>query len=68
MHKSPPSRTVYFLSHPIFGEKEVSKKEFIAAERQAGFHSKFGPDECATGGFGVSGGLSGSVRYVKEEN
>jgi len=51
----------YYLSfHGL--EKEVTKEEFIKAERQAGFYSKFGPDHLATGGFG-GGGISGSIRY-----
>lgn len=56
----------FFLSHPVFGEKEVTRKEFIAAERAAGFYSTTGSD-VATGGFSSLGGLSGSVRYIRVE-
>ncbi|WP_391557166.1 hypothetical protein [Robertmurraya sp.] len=57
----------YFLSHPQFGEKEVTKEEFIKAERAAGFRPKSGRDDvCATGGFSGKG-LSGSVRYIDLE-
>lgn len=57
----------YFLSHPQLGEKEVTKEDFIKAERAAGFYPKSGnPDDCATGGFGGNG-LSGTVRYVDVE-
>lgn len=56
----------YFIEHTLFGEKEVSKEEFIKAERSAGFRSKFGPDNLATGGFS-SGDISGTIKYVKEE-
>lgn len=40
----------FFLSHPVFGEKEVTQEEFIAAERAAGFFPKSGSG-VATGGF-----------------
>lgn len=51
----------YYLSfHGL--EKEVTKEEFIKAEREAGFYSKFGSDHEATGGFG-GGSVSGSIRY-----
>jgi len=40
--------------------KEVSKQEFINAEQLAGFHSKFGQDHLATGGFS-GGGVSGKI-------
>lgn len=57
----------YFISHEILGEKEVTKEEFIKAERQAGFYPKSGKsDDCATGGFSC-GSLSGSVKYIKKE-
>lgn len=55
----------YFLSF-MGMEKEVTKEEYIKAERQAGFHSKLGPDHEATGGFG-SGGMKGSTRWVEAE-
>lgn len=51
----------YFLSFQGL-EKEVTKEEWIKAERGAGFYSKFGSDHEATGGFS-SGGISGSIRY-----
>jgi hypothetical protein len=54
----------YYLSF-MGMEKEVTKQEFISAERQAGFYSKFGSDHEATGGFG-GGGVSGSIRYEEE--
>jgi hypothetical protein len=44
--------------------EEVTKTEFVAAERAAGFHNTMGrPDEPATGGFSGHG-VSGRVRYV----
>jgi hypothetical protein len=58
--------TKYYLSHAQLGEKEVTKEEFIAAERAAGFRPKLSsnhPDYmkvCATGGFGI-GGISGRI-------
>lgn len=58
----------YYLSHKLLGEKEVTKEEFIKAERAAGFYPKSGnPDDCATGGFGGDG-LRGSVKYIKLED
>lgn len=57
----------YYLSHPQLGEKEVTKEEFIQAERAAGFRSKSGRDDvCATGGFSGNG-ISGHVRYIDLE-
>ncbi len=42
--------------------QEVTKKQFIAAERAAGFRSKLGPNAVATGGFSGNG-VSGKVEY-----
>lgn len=42
---------------------EVTKEEYIRAERSAGFRSKFGPDDIATAGFTSSSGVSGRVEY-----
>jgi hypothetical protein len=50
-------------------EKEVTKQEFIRAERNAGFRPKLASDHpdymntCATGGFG-SGNNGGSIKYM----
>ena len=58
----------YFLSHPQLGEKEVTKEEFIKAERAAGFRSNSGSmDDCATGGFSGNG-ISGSIKYIELES
>lgn len=58
----------YFISHEILGEKEVTKQEFIKAERSAGFSPKSGnPEDCATGGFGANG-IKGTVRYIKNDD
>lgn len=47
--------------------REVTKKEFVQAERAAGFHNTMGlPDELATGGFS-GGGVRGRVECVREE-
>jgi len=51
----------YFLEHPIFGKKQVTKEEWISAERSAGFHPKHGGDGPATGGFSGNG-ISGTMR------
>ena len=42
--------------------KEVTREQFIRAERAAGFRSKFGDDHPATAGFS-SGNTRGRVRY-----
>lgn len=57
----------YFLRHPVFGEKEVSREEFIKAERQAGFRPKGGGDGLATGGFGSNEGISGRIEPLNQE-
>ena len=53
----------YFLKGSWEKEyKEVSKEEYIEAERAAGFRSKFGDNAIATAGFhghGVSGKTEG---------
>ncbi|MCR3717804.1 hypothetical protein M8453_25040 [Citrobacter freundii] len=53
----------YFLSHPAFGEKEVTQAEFIRAERAAGFYPKSGSG-VATGGFGC-GDICGRVETTR---
>lgn len=55
----------YFLEHPIFGKKQVTKEEWIQAERSAGFRPKYGGDGPATGGFSGNG-ISGSMRLQKK--
>lgn len=60
--------TRYILKHSAFGEKEVTKEEWIKAERAAGFRPKCASDdprywtEPATGGF-TGSGMSGSIIY-----
>jgi len=44
--------------------KEVTKEEYIRAERSAGFRSKFGDNEIATAGFSGHG-VDGKVDYEK---
>jgi hypothetical protein len=60
----------YFLEYKGM-KKEVTKKEWIQAERSAGFRPKcscsYGQCEHeATGGFGSGEGVNGSIEYVKE--
>lgn len=55
----------YFLEHKIFGEKKVTREEWISAEREAGFYPKYGGDGPATGGFSGNG-ISGSIRPIKK--
>lgn len=49
--------------------QEVSKKEWIAAERCAGFRPRISSDHpayettCATGGWSTSHGISGTITY-----
>lgn len=60
----------YFLSHPVFGEKEVTREEWVKAERQAGFRPPCLSDnprywtEPATGGFYSNAGVSGRIEYI----
>jgi hypothetical protein len=60
-------KPTYYLTHPAFGTKKVSREEWIAEESRQGFRSKFGPGHPATGGFS-SGGVSGSIRYDVAED
>jgi len=61
----------YFLEF-MGMKKEVSKQEWIQAERAAGFRPKCSCergqkcDHEATGGFGSSQGVQGSIQYTKE--
>jgi hypothetical protein len=56
----------YYLE--AFGlKREVTREEWIQAERAAGFRSKGGDNTEATGGFS-SGCVSGSIEYVKTES
>ncbi len=63
-------RTTFFLKYEGIGEKQVSMKDWIKAERQAGFRPRMSSDDprymttMATGGFG-SGNLSGSIKFEK---
>jgi len=54
----------YFLEHEIFGVKQVTKEEWVRAERAAGFHPKHGGEGPATGGF-TRNGMSGSIKLRK---
>ena len=55
----------YYLKADFQKEyQEVTKEEFIQAERCAGFRPKYG-DGLATGGFS-GGGVSGSIRRTQE--
>jgi hypothetical protein len=61
-------KTRYFLTdHPVLGEKEVTEKEWIAAERAAGFFPKYGIKGPATGGFSNSHtGVSGRIEFITQ--
>ncbi len=45
---------------------KVSKKEYIRAEGEAGFYSKFGGNHIATAGFSGRG-INGKVEYEKKD-
>ena len=45
--------------------REVTKEQFIQAEQDAGFHSRFGPTEAATDGLG-NGSIQGNVVHMRE--
>ena len=54
----------YWLSDVIHPPqwREVTKEEYVRAERQAGFHNSMGyPDEPATAAFGDSRGVRGTT-------
>lgn len=56
----------YFLKHGALGEREVSREEFIRAERMVGFWPKSNdPNALATAGFSGSG-ISGRIEYQKD--
>lgn len=62
--------TKYYLSRPSWGEeeREVTREEYILAERNAGFHPKSGnPDDLATGSFSGGNGYCGRVDYSKAD-
>lgn len=52
----------YFLCGKDNVEKEVSKEEFISAERATGFYPEKG-DDLATMGFTGPTGITGSIKY-----
>jgi hypothetical protein len=53
---------------------EVTKEQWIRAERAAGFRPKLWSGDpnymttCATGGFSNGGGLSGKIEYVPDSS
>lgn len=58
----------YFVTYRDHAEHEVSKEEYVSAERSSGFRSKFGPDEPATASWSSSmTGASGRIEYGKSE-
>jgi len=52
----------YFIKTDFSDEVEVTKEQFIRAEKSVGFHSKFGGDSVATGGF-AAGVISGRIEF-----
>lgn len=61
-----PSRMKYFLCSDLAEEREVTREEFAAAERRAGFRPKTGFD-LATGGFSkTEGRKTVSGRIISE--
>jgi len=60
------SEEKYYLKADFQNEyQEVTKEEFIQAERAAGFRPKYG-DGLATGGF-LGNGVSGSIKYTPDQ-
>ncbi len=58
----------YFLSVCNGPKQEVTKAEWVAAERSAGFYPKGGGStEPATGGFG-NGTINGTIEYVPADS
>ena len=65
--KGSTMRTRYYVKYDEEDDwTEVSIERFIRAEKQAGFHSKYGPDMVATGGF-HGNGIRGKVSYINVE-
>ncbi len=61
--------TRYYIGVSDDSMIEVTKEQFVKAERASGFHNTNGePDELATAGFNASNGLRGSVRYEEEKD
>ncbi len=59
-------KTRYFLERTV--KEEVTKKEWVRAERAAGFHNTMGkPDEPGTGGFS-NGNIRGIIEIDKNSN
>lgn len=62
----------YLLRYGDGEEKEVTKEDWIRAERNAGFRPKLPHDHpnfmkvCATGGFGSRSNVEGRVKYSRE--
>ncbi len=56
----------YFLKYFKKWE-EVTKEEYIAAERGSGFVSKLGLNELATSGFIAANGLRGTISYNDDD-
>lgn len=57
----------YFVTERSADEREVTKEEWVSAERQAGFYNTMGhPEEPGTGGFSTTqhGGLKGRIERV----
>lgn len=59
-----PATKRYYVTRRGEPEKEVTREEYLSAERTAGFHSTV-PGEEATLSFGSSAGLEGRVEYVE---
>ena len=65
--KGTTMKTRYYIKYDEEDDwREVSRERFIRAEKQAGFRSKFGTDQVATGGFSGNG-IQGKVSYFNVE-
>lgn len=57
----------YFLSvAPGVPEQEVTKEQFLTAERDSGFRGRI-PGEPATGGFTAANGMRGRIKTEIDE-
>ena len=59
------SEKYYLKADFMDEEKEVTKEEYLRAERVAGFMSKFGIDHIATASFGGNG-VSGRTEHIDD--
>jgi len=56
----------YWLQKDGSPWREVTREEFVSAEKDAGFYPKSGCGSVATNGFSSSSGIAGKVTYGQD--